>query len=159
MSAWANHITALVGPPGTLAGLGNRFGSPDPVAVAFGLIVLGLDEDRLDALALSSAAAFDGFTVLTPALSAALGRSLNEGPALDIETRYFGGRGGQGAALFEGGAMVWRATETARGPAPSPISQGLARWGVSASDGGDAFDSLGLGRVRSPAHLGVVFDP
>lgn len=151
-----HHITALIGARSTPAGLTEWFGPPDPVEVAFGLVVLGLDERRLDALALSAEAVFEGFTFLTPALSAAIGGALNAGSALYVETAYFGGTGDQGAALFENGAPVWRATETTAGPAPSPISRGLARLGVIPADGRDAFDTIGLGGFRSLEDLGLA---
>lgn len=167
-----HRIIAIIGRPRTLAPLIARFGPPAPVELPFGLILAPLDEERLDALAVSSAPAFEGFTYLTPAMAAEIGRALGSGSALYLETDYHGGAGFQSAALFEAGTLLWRRAEAALGPrqgqswlsrfckpseprAPSPISAGLAHLGVRASGGRDEFDRVGLAEFRSLEALGL----
>ena len=171
-----HRINAIIARRQTLAGLAGRLGPPEPVDLPFDLIIVPLDEERLDAIATSAEPSFDGFIYLTPTMAAGIGRELGEGPALYIETDYHGGAGFQGAALFEHGALVWKRTEAAPGaikPQPprswlarllrphvppakpsrsgkSPISEGLAKLGVVASRSGDEFDRVGLGDFRKP---------
>ncbi len=165
-------IAAMIGNRRTLAGLIERLGPPEPTEIPFDLVVVPLNDERWDAIATSSEPAFDGFTYLTPETAAGIGRQLGEGPALYIETDYHGGTGRQGAALFDGNALVRRRTESTLGsnerrswfarrrtpsdrPAKSPISEGLARLGVVASGSEDEFDRVGLGGFRSLAALGL----
>lgn len=127
---------------------------------------------------------FGGFVHLKPMIAAEIGRRLGKGPALYIETDYFGGTGHQGAALFENGALAWKRTESTPGaskpqpPRPwlarllrpiapavkpprsakSPISEGLARLGVLATGSEDEFDRAGLGNFRSLEDLGFDRD-
>lgn len=105
-------------------------------------------------------------------MAAQIGRALDPGRALYIEADYFGGTGGQGAALFEDGALVWSASESTDDvaaprswlartlkptapPARSAISRGLAALGVMPLVGRDEFDGLGLSRFRSLDDLGL----
>ncbi|MGF7146507.1 hypothetical protein FHS96_000116 [Sphingomonas zeicaulis] len=151
-----HHLTAIIGRHETVAALVRRLGAPDPVALDFDLLLVPLDEDRLDAIAMSREPRFDGFTYLSPTMARAMGDALGAGRALYLETDYFGGIGGQGAALFEDGASVWRGVHSSKTPQPStsPISEGLAALGVIAEAGGDAFDRLGLAGFRSLDRLG-----
>ncbi len=170
-----HSINAVIGNQKALAPLITQLGAPDPTELDFGLVIVPLDEARLDALAVSEEASYDGFTYLTPLLAEALGSSLAEGRALYLETEYFGGLGGQAAALFENGAMVWRHHSNnerpqekvtwfdrlfrrVRGPLKSPISQGLKMMGVVTQPEGDEFDRLGLVRFRSLETLGIQYD-
>jgi hypothetical protein len=69
------------------------------------LLLLPLDEERLDALAMSTEDSLQGFTYLTPAIASEIGRALDDEPALYVETDYFGGVGSQSAAYFENAAI------------------------------------------------------
>lgn len=126
-----------------------------------------LNVQRLDTLAVSAEAPFEGFLFLKPAIANEIERGLGAGRALYIETEYFGGRGEQSAALFEDGRLVWRGAESNAEPVfqktwhqpyfdlatrtqrKSSISQGLSMLGVVPSADGDEFDRLGLGHFRS----------
>lgn len=170
-----HHINALIGCREALAPLISRLGSPDPTELDFQLLLVPLDEQRLDELAVSAEEPFAGFTYLTPRLAEALARANETRRFLYIETEYFGGMGGQGAALFEGGAMVWRCSESTEAsmnqrpwfapafatppasPSKSPISQGLEMIGVIAAAGRDEFDRLDLVRFRSFRELGIEY--
>jgi hypothetical protein len=170
-----HFINAIIAQQQTLSGLAERFGQPEPTELAFGLVILPLDDTRLDQLALSSSAALDGFTYLTLEIGKEIARSLHNGPALYIETEYFGGTGGQGAAFLEGGRVIWTRSHSSsetykspsllsrlfRNPAPpskSPISEGLSMLGVIPSAGNDEFDELGLVRFRSLEALGIEYE-
>lgn len=171
-----HRINALIGGRQVLAGLAGHLCPPEPVEIPFGLIILPLDEARLDAIATSAEPSLDGFIHLTPETAAGIGRELGEGCALYIETDYHGGAGCQGAALFEDGALVWQCAEWTTGPGErrswfarlfgppppprpkSPISEGLARLGVTASGSEDEFDLVGLGAFTSLETLGLSQD-
>jgi hypothetical protein len=168
-----HHINGLIGSPQSLSGLASRFGHPAPTHLEHGLVIVPLDEQRLDALATSDEEAIEGFTYLTATMAGEIVNALNGGRALYIETDYFGGMGGQSAALFENGALAWKDAESNLTPVPSPswfsrlfrredapkpkspISQGLARLGVVLEGYSDEFDRVGLGRFRSLDALGL----
>jgi len=154
-----HHINAIIGSRQTLAKLIERFGQPGPAELAFGLCIVPLDERRLDLLAMSVAPSFDGFTYLMREMVDEIGRTLNQGFALYVETNYFGGTGYQSAALFENGKLVWKGSEHSDPPVRSPINQGLRRMGVVVPlEGQDEFDSVGLRRFRTLECLGLTED-
>ena len=154
-----HHINALIGRRSVLTSLIDRLGAPAPTELPFELVIVPLDERRLDILALSTAPAFDGFTYLTPDIVSAIAAALDNGPALYIETDYFGGIGQQAAGLVENGRLAWRAASSNESDSPlpdkTPISQGLAKIGVVAAAGRDEFDEIGLVRFRSLDALGL----
>lgn len=172
-SRMGHHINAVIGTRTTLAEIIRVVGSPDPTPLLFDLVIVPLDEARLDALSMSVEPAYEGFTYLKPAMARAIGRLASAGQALYIETDYFGGMGAQGAALIQDGALIWQRTQSNLRPekqaswlstllrAPkklfdkTPISEGLARLGVTASANEDEFDSVGLSRFRSLEALGL----
>lgn len=90
----------------------------------------------------------ENFEFLTPEFqawlkSASVGRTL-----VYIETDYFGGAGGQGAAVFSDGVCISGPTFSDDGP----INEALRVLGVSVDDEElDEFEALGLGRHRSTA--------
>jgi hypothetical protein len=91
----------------------------------------------------------DDFEYLDQRLRRLLAAESIRGPVAYVEAMFFGGRGGQAAAVFEGGATSWQVADQGRLSWPdSPISQALRRLGVRAERGKDAFDTVGLGRHR-----------
>lgn len=172
-----HSINALIGARQTLSDLIERFGTPWPTELGFGLVIVPLDEGRLDALAMSEQPVCEGFNYLQPATIEAIGKAAGSGAVLYIETDYFGGMGGQTAALISEGTLCWLDSESSfaeRRPsspfkallsklqAPSlqksPINPGLAVLGVARSGTGDEFDSIGLSRFRSLEALGFNWD-
>ena len=168
-----HHINALIGTPEALSSLAQRFSSPAPTEVPFGLIVIPLDEERLDEIAMSVEPAIEGFTYLTPTMAEKIVNGV-QGPALYVETDYFGGLGGQRSAYFENGRLSWWGADSTFQPeagtsladlfertaatGKAPINEGLARLGVSRSADRDEFDQIGLGRFRSLEDLGIEYD-
>jgi hypothetical protein len=94
-----HHINALIGTNEALKGLVTRLGPPAPTELSFGLVIIPLDEQRLDDLAMSIEPAIDGFTYLTPLMAQKIAAALS-GPTLYVETEYFGGMGGAERRLF-----------------------------------------------------------
>ena len=94
-----HHINALIGTPEALSSFVQRSSSPAATEIPFGLIVIPLDEERLDAIAMSTEPVIEGFIYLTPKIAEEISGRI-EGPALYIETDYFVGLGGQSAAIF-----------------------------------------------------------
>jgi hypothetical protein len=76
-----------------------------------------------------------------------------------VETEYWAGRGGQGAVVWQAGAVVFGPAvtsnedlpEDAERPPPSEraINRAAQMLGVARGDAFDEFDVLGLGRYRS----------
>jgi hypothetical protein len=169
-----HSINAIIGTRQALDNLTSRFGPPDAVELAFNLVIVPLDGQRLDAIAMSDEASFDGFRYLKPTMAREFESALCNSCALYIETNYFGGTGDQSAAFFDSGQLVWKQAETTLEsvasnswlakffnrsvPAKSPINEGLARLGVVASKGQDEFDQLGLDRFRSLEAFGFEHD-
>lgn len=168
-----HRINALIGTHEALKALVTRLGSPAPTELSFGLIIIPLDERRLDAIAVSVESAIDGFTYLTPHMAEAIAVAVN-GPSLYIETDYFGGKGGQSAAYFENGRLMWQGAESSGAASEgisladlrekrcnggkSPINEGLSRLGVDRSEDRDEFDQIGLQKFRSLEAFGIKYD-
>lgn len=168
-----HQINALIGTNEALKSWAMRLGSPPPTTLSFGLDLIPLDEQRLDAISMSVEPAIEGFTYLTPLMAEKIAAELS-GPALYFETEYFGGIGTQSAAYFENSQLIWSGTESNEGslagssPASfheeaadvgkSPINEGLRRLGVVRSKNCDEFDQIGLQRFRSLEALGIEYD-
>ncbi len=168
-----HHITALIGTRQALDALNERFGPPEPTALAGHLFILPLDERRLDLLSGSWNRAGEGFTYLGSATERGILAGIGTAEVLYLETNYFGGAGSQSAALFANGQVIWRESETflaavssrkswfrrattpTQKPQNYPINKGLAALGVSRSSGSDEFNSVDLGRFRSLEGLGL----
>jgi len=82
-----------------------------------------------------------GFQHLSKELLDHLRRSSREGPLMYFETEYFGGVGGQGAAVFQDGDLIFGPSWAEVGP----ISQALKLLGVSCEPPArDEFEAVGL---------------
>ncbi|MFE9611904.1 hypothetical protein [Streptomyces sp. NPDC006012] len=94
-----------------------------------------------------------GFHRLPGGFATLLARWSSAGPITYVEADYFGGAGGQRAAVWAGGVLVLGPLET---PAKkrfsrsvSPISQALRRLGARKGLGEDECQAVGLDRHRS----------
>ena len=155
-----HNLRAVIGRPENLGGFATRWTQPGPTDLPFGLQIIPLDERRMDELATFFEPSFEGFDYLNITLSDALASVLTAGPAIYIETDYFGGSGGQGAALFRDGALRWTASEKSSDATAgqSPISRALAELGVERGTHHDEFDAVGLVQYRSVESLGIEYD-
>jgi len=115
-----------------------------PLRQGFGLLPIG---DALSkALTDPAAEKMPEFWALPKGFERTLAEWSRRGRVAYVEAEFFGGNGGQVAAVWEGGKLVFGPTED---DTPlSPISQALRRMGATAPGGGDEFDALGLGRER-----------
>lgn len=111
-----------------------------------GFAILPVDADFIDSVTeIRPAQITEEFTLLTAGFDELLQRLSLLGPLAYIETEYFGGVGGQGAAIYSGGkAMMepkWRES--------GPINRALRLIGVKRPWLGDRFQALGLNAYRS----------
>jgi len=110
-------------------------------------LVVPVTDDAFDALVAAhgdSAPAGNEFWRLTVGLIDLARECSVHGPIAYVETDYFGGAGVQGAAAWADGEMHFPPTTEEH----SVINAALRMIGLNPQDGLDAFDTLGLGRVR-----------
>jgi hypothetical protein len=108
---------------------------------------LDVDHENLDKITgLHAGSAFGEFVHLTERLIDLLLLAPRSGPIVYVETEYFGGAGGQGAAVFRDGEMIGRPDWREIGA----INDALSKIGVThRTDQVDAFEAVGLGAFRS----------
>jgi hypothetical protein len=111
-----------------------------------GFVILPVDAEFVDSAAESRPEqSSEAFKLLTAGFHELLRKLSRLGPLAYIETDYFGGVGGQGAAVYSCGEVVmepeWRES--------GPINQALGLIGVKRRLLGDRFRALGLDAYRS----------
>lgn len=148
MTHW---ISGIIAARPVLEQIASSHALKPPAELHQGLGFLPLDQSNLAALVGAIHAdrpddADDGeaFDYLTPELIQWCAAQSKLGPLAYVETQYFGGEGGQGAALFVDGQIAWGPANDQGGP----INSVLSLMGVAAQGGRDAFDIAGLGRHR-----------
>jgi hypothetical protein len=155
-----HQTTALIGSRSALSQFTEQFGSPATTELVDELVIMPLDDLRLELLRDVSAPPYEGFAHLTSEVTAGILTGVGSEKTLYIETEYFGGTGSQGAAFFRGGKLIWKRSISSEDrselPDKTPISEGLAELGVRSSDDRDKFDVAGLSRFRSLESLGVI---
>lgn len=132
-----------------LAGIATGRKLETPIPLRHGVALPPVDEEDVGGLAGSGPEpALLAFEYLTPAVLAALAE-LSAGRRLGyIETDHFGGAGGQGAVVCDGGHAVMQPTRD-KGPR-GPVSRALAHLGARVGPPHiDGFDGVGLGDFRS----------
>jgi len=153
-----HQITAVIGDAETIARVADAAGCPPPIELARGLVIAPLGHAQLDALMEPERGAeSDGFTYLCAGIETSLSSYVGDGMLAYVETEYFGGTGGQAAAVFSRGKTVLRQTKLDQEPASreDPINKALRMLGVQASTEQDEFDTVGLGRFRDLEDLGL----
>jgi hypothetical protein len=120
-----------------------------------GFAILPVDADFIDSVTgARPAQSTEDFMLLTAAFDDLL-RGLSQlGPIAYIETEYFGGVGGQGAAVYSGGQTVMEPEWGELGT----INRALGLIGVKHRLLGDRFQALGLEEYRSNDDLIEVAD-
>ncbi|MFF5499323.1 hypothetical protein [Streptomyces aquilus] len=116
-----------------------------------GLSLLPMTDEVFDAVTDGSSGGSLGFWKLPGGFEGLLAQWSAAGPVAYVEVEYFGGSGGQRAAVWEGGTLALGPLEhgTRRGlRTVSPVSQALRRLGARRSLGEDEFSAVGLDRHR-----------
>lgn len=109
-------------------------------------VILPVDADFIDSVTgARPSQSTETFMLLTDAFHELLRELSRFGPLAYIETEYFGGVGGQGAAVYSGREVMmepeWRDSGS--------INRALKRIGVKRRLLGDRFSALGLDEYRS----------
>lgn len=151
----AHNIEAIIAEAGVLRAFCALRPETVLVPLAHGLALVPATERlRLALDAPGPAAAAEtvaGFELLRGGLARACSSSRGRaGRIVYVETRYFGGDGGQAAALNRAGRLQWAdVKENGIGA----ISRALRALGVRCGTAYDEFDAAGLGNVRSTDEL------
>jgi hypothetical protein len=140
-------VTGLIARQGLLAPIAQSWLLSSPIGLVQGFELLPLQENEIGRIfgssTLSSIA--EDFGSLSKELIEGLMNASTNALIMYFETEYFGGEGGQGAALFHEGRVTF--IQSAR---IGPINRGLARLGVRVvTPAIDEFQSIGLDRHRS----------
>ncbi|RST52508.1 hypothetical protein [Variovorax sp. DXTD-1] len=150
-----HDVKALVASASILVDVTSRFSSVVLCPLVQGFVLLPLT----DSVVRDIAAARTSTEVEHPKVDdmapgvAGLAKELSRaGPVAYISTEFFGGAGGQEAVVWDGGRVALLLSDGTDGGIAwpnSPVSRALRTIGVSAEDGKDEFDTLGLGTHRS----------
>jgi hypothetical protein len=146
----AHHIEAIIGPSHAVG----RYRLSNPAArlvdLPQGFALVPVVRELL--VHTGPAELVRGFYFLTETFDAGLAAASRDGPLVYVETEYFGGAGGQAAAVYREGRRTFLASthdDCVVGDDPWPISTGLRQIGVVRSDAVDEFDAVGLDRHRT----------
>ena len=156
-----HRITAVIGGPDAIARIARLAGCPAPTQLPFGLEIVPLGHAQIDALTALQPGAYFADSHLSEGLQSALLAAAGDGTVAYIETGYFGGAGGQAAAVFAAGEVTMRAaTPLGReaADADGPINTALHALGVVPAAGQDAFEAIGLAQYRDMESLGLIED-
>jgi hypothetical protein len=142
-------VTGLIARQGRLAAIAQSWLLPTPVPMTQGFELLPLPGNQIDRIfgsATPSTIAPEFETLTKELIEGLMDASINA-LVMYFETEYFGGDGGQGAALFHEGRVVF--IQSAK---LGPINRALALLGVKVvSPAIDEFQSIGLDRHRTTA--------
>lgn len=139
-------VTGLIANPRVLASFAAARSLHAPVSLQQGLALLPLRDDDIDSFVKPSVSGRPtGFKYLSDEFVRELAAASLAGAILYFETDYAGGAGTQGAAVFDGGLVVFGPASSGRGP----INRALASLGVrSDAAATDEFESVGLHHHR-----------
>ncbi|MGW4948193.1 hypothetical protein ACWEOZ_42135 [Actinoplanes sp. NPDC004185] len=145
-------LEAVIGDPGVLRPMVDRWPVAVVVPLHAGLSLIPMTDDLFDAAGGGPPSETLGFWKLPAGFEHGLAARSAAGPVAYVEAEFFGGVGTQRAALWRGGRLALGPLSVGEdehfAPAGSPISQVLARLGVSPGEHHDEFDAAGLGRHR-----------
>lgn len=135
-----HFVTALIAKPTLLEAFSREHSLPWPIALVSGLAILPLRKIDLD-LFQPLPSAERGLQYLSGRLLDELRCSSHQGSLIYLETEYWGGEGGQGAAVFKDGELIF-------GPQWAeivPINHALRLLGVTIEPPAhDEFETVGL---------------
>jgi hypothetical protein len=137
-----HFVTGLIARPTVLEAFSREHSVHWPVALAGGLAILPLRKIDLDSFqALPSDDKAEGLQYLSKQFLDKLRRSSHRRPLMYFETEYFGGVGGQGAALFQDGELIFGPRWAKIGP----INHALKLLGITIEPPAlDEFETVGL---------------
>jgi len=150
-------LQAILASATTLSGVLGRQGGIQALVVPLRLDVamVPMTDELFDAVTDGSSESPLGFWKLPGGFDRVLAAWSTSGPIGYVEVEYFGGVGGQRAALWTAGRLAVGPLSVEEGqtwPAEgSPISQILARLGVDRGGHHDEFDAVGLAEHRDTA--------
>jgi hypothetical protein len=141
-----HFVTGIVAKPGALEAFADKHSLHQPVPLGEGLAILPLRDDDLDLFLKPPLTSYpEGFTYLSEQLVVELKLASAGWIIMYFETEYFGGSGGQGAAVFRNGEVVFGPKSAEYGP----INEALAILGVQVvAPAHDEFETVGLHRHR-----------
>jgi hypothetical protein len=121
----AMHIvTDLIARPTVLEPFSRKRSLHWPVALICGLVILPLRAIDLDSLQAAHSDEAGGFQYLSKQFLDELRRSSHQAPLAYFETEYFGGLGGQGAAVFQDGELIFGPHWAETGPINHALKPG-----------------------------------
>lgn len=140
-------VTGLIGRGDTLMRLGGTLAGQPYFSLSRGFAFLPLDDENLEkVVGPTDDEPIGTWQYLTPSLIDLLRTASKIGGLAYVETEYFGGIGGQGAAVFLAGEITFDPQCAEQGV----INKALALLGVSSHpECVDAFEAIGLDRHRS----------
>lgn len=139
-------IQAIIATSGIADRLQSAYPQLSRVVARQGFVILPIDADFIDSVTEARPPqSTNTFMLLTDAFQDFLRELSRLGPVVYIETEYFGGVGGQGAAVYSDGQVVIKPEWGESGP----INRALAIIGVNRGPLGDRFSALGLDAYRS----------
>lgn len=137
-----HFVTGLIARPVVLEAFSRAHSLHWSVALAAGLAILPLRKIDLESFQVTpSDDETAGLQNLSKQLLDELRRSSQQGPLIYFETEYFGGEGGQGAAVFQDGELLFGPHWAKIGP----INHALKLLGISIEPPAyDEFETVGL---------------
>ena len=139
-------IQALIATPEIADHLQAAYPQLPRVVARQGFVILPIDADFIDSVTEARPPqSTDTFMLLTDAFQDFLRELSRFGSVAYIETEYFGGVGGQGAAVYSDRKVMMEPEWGESGP----INRALVILGVNRALLGDRFSAFGLGVYRS----------
>lgn len=139
-------IQAIVAAPELADRLQSTYPRLPRVVARRGFVILPIDADFIDSVTEARPPqSTDTFMLLTDSFQDFLRELSRLGPVAYIETEYFGGVRGQGAAVYSDRRVIMKPEWGESGP----INRALEIIGVNRGPLGDRFSALGLGAYRS----------
>jgi hypothetical protein len=141
-----HFVTGIVAKPETLGAFAEKCSLHQPIPLSGGLAILPLRDEDLDSFLKPPITGYaEGFIYLSEQLVHELEVASVGGTIMYFETEYFGGRGSQGAVVFQNSTVVLGPKSAEHGP----INEALSYLGVRVvAPAHDEFETVGLHRHR-----------
>jgi hypothetical protein len=144
-------LSAIIGPTAVLRAVTQDRPNMVLVSLRQGISLVPMTGELFDELS-SGPDQLSGFWNMPGGFDRVLASWSSHGPVAYVEAEYFGGVGGQCAAAWNNGALVFGPLAISEGqPVPeggTPISQALALLGVVRDGHHDEFEAAGLDQHR-----------